>query len=89
MFSIDTPQGTGDHENYLKDERKGYRLKADGSIEFQYNDCEKKAVMVRAKNGHKPWYALSEYKLIFSNPATDRYVYMPKDYTRTLRPHYG
>ena len=45
--------------------------------------------MVRQKDDHRPWYSLSGYNLVFSNPAPDRYVYMPEDYTRTLRPDYG
>lgn len=46
--------------------------------------------MVRTVEGHLPWYGLKgKYNLVFSNPAPDRYVYMPEDYKRTLRPNYG
>ena len=87
--SIDTPEGTGDHENYLQEAKEAYQIDDSENVEFKYTDCEKKAVMVRQKFGHLPWYSLSGYRLVFSKPAPDRYVFMPKNYTRTLRPDYG
>ena len=79
MFSIDTPDGTGDHENYLKDSKEAYQIDDSERVESKYTDCEKKAVMVRSKFGHMPWYGLKGYNLVFSNPAPDRYVYMPQN----------
>ena len=90
---MDNPQGTGDHENYLKN-TEAYDI--DGS---KYGKCRKKAVNIRSRNMHEPWYSLSgiydDVTLLFSR--NSRYYSAsvlessPDDisYTRTLSPKYG
>ena len=82
---MDLPTGTGDHENYLEDSTDAYQIGTDKS---HCSSCQKKAVMVRGKRNHKPWYALTPYKLVFSQPIPD-YYYMDIHYTRVLLPTYG
>ena len=85
FFSMDLPTGTGDHENYLEDSKDAYQI---GTDKLHCSSCEKKAVMVRSKRTHIPWYALTPYKLVFSKPIPN-YYYMDINYTKVLLPKYG
>ena len=90
---MDNPQGTGDHENYLK---KTNAFSLDGE---KYEKCQKKAVHIRTKYLHEPWYSLRgiypDITLLFSK--NSKYSTIPRpgaptgdiSYTRTLSPDYG
>ena len=85
---MDTPEsGSGDHENYLKDSKDAYDIKDNGKIK-EFCNCEKKAVVIRQKVTHRPWYSLAEFNLVFSKPIP-RYQYMSTDYEKSLNPSYG
>lgn len=46
LFSIDTPDGSGDHENYFLNANQAYE--SDGT---RYSNCFKKALTIRSKTG--------------------------------------
>ena len=58
-ISVDNTDGTGDHENYLVKAEEVFEL--DGT---EYRNCSKKAVHIRSRSRHEPWYGLSG---IYSN----------------------
>ena len=89
--SVDNPGGTGDHENYFPQSTDVYEL--DGS---KYRKCGKKAVHIRSKNKHEPWYSLSGIysDIIFLFSKNNRYTIEAQfsddiKYTRALNPDYG
>ena len=61
-FSIDSPDGTGDHENYFVETKDAYEL--DGT---HYTDCRKIAVNIRSKYGQKLWTAINDFTFLYSN----------------------
>ena len=61
IYSLDSPTGNGDHENFFKDTRITYEL--NGST---YRKCEKIAMMIRSKEEMLPWYELDN-TILFSN----------------------
>ena len=83
---MDTPDGTGDHENYHVKTTDAYEL--DGTY---YKDCIKKAVNVRSKKDQISWIAIQKYKLLHSNGF--KYYNMMKpifqDQTPVFRPDYS
>jgi len=92
---LDNPQGTGDHENFFK---KTEAFSLGGQ---KYEKCQKKAVHIRTRYMHVPWYSLSgiypDITLLFSK--NSKYFTDPSDpldsnpgdisYTRTLSSDYG
>ena len=101
IFSIDSPSGTGDHENYFHKEENV--LDMDGVKVF--NDCSKIAATVRTMNVHLPWHS-SGFTFLFSKESKfysrgkeiDIEDIKPNDadevasaikYTRALDPGYG
>ena len=59
---MDTPDGTGDHENYFVRTTHAYEL--DGT---RYENCIKKAVNIRSKIEQKTWTAIDKYNFLYSN----------------------
>ena len=94
IFSIDTPSGTGDHENYFH--RKERVLDIDGKSVFE--KCKKKAAVIRERITHMQWFA-TDFTFLFSNETNfglewhyDEKVVDPKEidrYSRALHPDYG
>ena len=90
IFSIDTPSGTGDHENYFS--RKERVLEFDGLNVFK--KCVKKAALVREKSTHVPWFT-TDFIFLFSNDtkfySNEKQIDSNKidGYTRALHPEYG
>ena len=89
LFSIDTPSGTGDHENYFNREKRV--LEFDGTK--VYENCEKKAAVVREKYTHTLWFS-TDFIFLFSNhtkfTSNENEVDLNDDrYTRVLDPGYG
>lgn len=90
--SVDTPDGTGDHENYFQRSTDVFEL--NGS---HFKKCKKKAVHIRSRSKHEPWYSLSgiysDIVFLFSKDGkyTRRVLDSPDDinYTRVLSPDYG
>ena len=89
--SVDKPDGTGDHENYFQQSKDVYEL--NGS---KYTKCKKKAVHIRSRSKHEPWYSLSgiysDIIFLFSkNNVYRETIDSPDDisYTRVLSPDYG
>ena len=96
-FSYDDPDGTGDHENYMSKSNEIFAL--DGT---KYSQCEKKALHIRSRNSHEPWYGLtgkySDLTFLFSNDtnfyrASENLKSFDGDikrkYTRILSADYG
>ena len=101
IFSIDSPSGTGDHENYFHKAEKV--LDMDGVKVFK--ECTKIAATVRTMNVHLPWHS-SGFTFLFSKESKfysrgkeiDIEDIKPNDadevasaikYTRALDPGYG
>ena len=101
IFSIDSPSGTGDHENYFHKAEKV--LDMDGVKVF--NVCSKIAATVRTMNVHLPWHS-SGFTFLFSKeskfyssgqeiaieeikPNNADEVASVIEYTRALDPKYG
>ena len=90
--SVDEPDGTGDHENYFQQSTDVFDLNG-----AQYGNCVKKAVHIRSKNKHEPWFSLSgiysDIVFLFSKDGkyTTRVSDSPHEikYTRVLNPDYG
>ena len=84
---MDTPDGTGDHENYFLDKSDAYEL--DGT---EYKDCIKKAVNIRSKTEHESWTAIDKTFLFSSGFKFMYYDMMDpfiKDQIPVLRPEYS
>ena len=88
---------SGDHENYLnffEFEKNIHTIAKDLSGD-EYTECKKKAVYVRSREEHKPWFAYSaEYTFLFSK--NKKYHHANKiqfkhfpSYSKTFRPDYG
>ena len=90
ILSIDTPSGTGDHENYFS--RRERVLEFDGKK--VYKECSKKAAVVRESTTHVPWFS-TDFTFLFSNNTkfySNEKVVDPNEidrYTRALHPEYG
>ena len=101
IFSIDSPSGTGDHENYFHKAEKV--LDMDGVKVFK--ECTKIAATVRTMNVHLPWHS-SGFTFLFSkqskfyyrgqeiaikdiNPNEAEEVASAIEYIRALDPGYG
>ena len=72
--SLDTPNDSGDHENYFvmaDEETEIY-----GSEGRLYNNCTKKAVHIREIETQIPWHSLTEFTLVFSNLSTNDFAVM-------------
>ena len=90
--SVDKPDGTGDHENYFQQSSDVFEL--NGS---QFRDCKKKAIHIRSRIKHEPWYSLSgiysDIVFLFSKDGkyTTRVLDSPDaiKYTRVVNPEYG
>ena len=63
-FSLDTPSGTGDHENYFEFDQVEPVCEADGVC---YKKCFRRAVHIREIETQVPWYGSGENTLIFSD----------------------
>ena len=91
LFSSDTPDGTGDHENYFQNVQKNNVYEINGD---EYTNCSKTAIHIRSKGGqeqgHKSWWNLKEYTFFFSKRS--KYFSSPKtlfiEVTRAVRPEY-
>ena len=92
LLSLDNPGGTGDHENYLK-KTDAFLLSGE-----KFERCQKKAVNIRTKYAHEPWYSLSgiypDITLLFSKDSkyTSNPLHAKSEdifYTRTLSSDYG
>ena len=68
---MDTPDGTGDHENYFLNTKKAYEL--DGTL---YENCIKKAMNIRSKEKHESWRAIDK---TFLYSKDFKYVYENQD----------
>ena len=88
---------SGDHENYfnfLKFEKNKGTIARDLTGD-EFTECEKKAVYVRSREEHKPWFAYAvDYTFLFSKQS--KYYHADKvqfthfpSYTKTFRPEYG
>ena len=84
---MDTPDGTGDHENYFLDKTDAFEL--DGT---HYQDCIKKAVNIRSKKYHESWTAIDK-TFLYSNGF--KYMYSNAENTKlqnsipVIRPEYS
>ena len=91
-ISEDTEHGTGDHENYFK-RREVYKMIQwnDGKKELvQYSNCLKKAMHLRTKNGHIPWYSIDYIEFIFSrNSEYFSNALSDLKYPNPLNPNFG
>lgn len=70
----DTPKGTGDHEHYFDyiGGTKPDLLKVYDSSGTAYTGCVKKAIHIREKDTHSPWWSLrNSYTLLFSDHGTN------------------
>ena len=97
-MNTDSPIGTGDHEHYfyyLNGKNRLEVLDPDGNI---YSNCHKKAIHVRKKETHEPWWDLSSsYTLLFSKESIySDFQERKRDeiendsiYMTTLKPNYG
>ena len=67
-MNTDHPNGTGDHEHYFYYVDGDHdRLTVYDSDGQAYSDCTKKAIHVREKDSHVPWWTLAtSYTLLFS-----------------------
>ena len=67
-MNADHPNGTGDHEHYMYYINGDHdRLTVYGSDGQAYTNCKKKAIHVREKDSHVPWWTLAtSYTLLFS-----------------------
>ena len=63
-FSLDTPSGTGDHENYFDFDQEEPVCEANGVC---YKECFRRAVHIREIETQVPWYGSRENTLIFSD----------------------
>ena len=64
VFSQDTPEGSGDHENFFGIDPKKLTIhERDGT---RYGDCNKLAVNIREIGTHIPWHS-SKNNVIFSD----------------------
>jgi len=67
--NTDTPKGTGDHEhyfNFIGDSNLDI-LKVYDSSGLEYTGCVKKAIHIRERRTHSPWWKLkNSYTLLFS-----------------------
>ena len=96
IFSIDTPSGTGDHENYFH--RIERVLEIDGGGVYTYEKCKKKAAVIRERITHMQWFA-TDFTFLFSNETNfgldwhyDEKVVDTNEmdrYSRALHPDYG
>ena len=86
LLSVDSPSGTGDHENYFH--RKERVLEVDGTKIF--NNCRKIAAVVRERFTHIQWFA-SDLTFIFSDEtkSTKKNANAVDTYTRVLSPDFG
>ena len=93
-MSADKPSGTGDHEHY------GYYKRDDILIVYDqegqaWQNCKKRAILVRERKTHLPWWNLSSYyTLLFSKDKkyyTDGYIREndKEIYQTSLKPDYG
>ena len=92
-MSADEPTGTGDHEHY------GYYKRDDNLIVYDqegqaWQKCKKKAILIRGRQTHLPWWHLSSnFTLLFSKNQkfyTDSYIIEDQDkYQTSLKPDYG
>ena len=67
-MNADHPNGTGDHEHYFFYINGDHnRLRVYDSDGQAYTNCKKKAIHVREKGSHVPWWTLAtSYTLLFS-----------------------
>ena len=103
-MSADNPDNTGDHEHYsyyLTEQNK--KLIVYGSDGQAYENCIKKAIHVRERLTHIPWWTLAiNYTILFSDvektfynkgehTAVETTKYQTDDvtYQTTLKPNYG
>ena len=73
IFSLDTPSGTGDHENFFADTPNIYELNG-----AEYRECKKIAMKIRSTVEKKLWFAL-DYTIIFSIEGSSRTKYYYAD----------
>ena len=88
ILSVDSPSGTGDHENYFH--RRERVLEVDGIKVFA--KCKKIAAVVRERYTHIQWFA-SDFTFLFSNDtkfySTEKNADAVDSYTRALSPEFG
>ena len=65
LFSLDTPRGSGDHENNLGSNQRDLLPICDVNGNC-YKNCSRKAVHIREIETQMPWYG-SNNNLIFSD----------------------
>ena len=72
FLSLDTPNDSGDHENYFaidREENKIYDI--DGK---RYDSCVKKAVHIREIETQIPWHSITDFTLVFSNLSSSNFM---------------
>ena len=100
-MNTDDPEGTGDHEHYSYYlTKEDNRLIVYGSDGQAYEDCTKKAIHIRERLTHSPWWKLAiNYTILFSDSGKTYYSEgehseeeskkLQTTYQTTLKPNYG
>ena len=96
QLSQDTPEGSGDHENYFNINPKNLTIH-DPRNGTRYGDCIKLAVNIREIGTHIPWHS-SKNNIIFSD-LSNKFVIINEEnleeaknsinYTKAVKSTYG